>query len=101
MFYIRVYVCGTDCSVSVNFLFNTPGWHLKAKNVLDLRQHVLVHFMRQVSDGQKQIFHLDVRRVATEDDVGGSSSHVLLIDSPVLVVNPVHSLFDLESERKV
>lgn len=68
---------------------------MEAEDVLDLRQHVLVHFMRQVSDGQQQILDLHVRGVATEDDVSGGSPHVFLIDPSILVVNSVHCLLHL------
>ena len=74
---------------------NSPGRHLEAEDVLDLRQHVLVHFVGQVSDGQEQVLDLGVGRVAAEDHVRGSSSHVLLVDASILVVNPVHCLFHL------
>lgn len=66
------------------------------EDVLDLRQHVLVHFFRQVSDRQQQILHLHVRGSATEDDVSSSSSHVFLIDPSILVVNSVHCLLHLQ-----
>lgn len=70
-------------------------------NVLDLGQHVLVHFMRQVSDRQQQVFDLHVCRAATEDDVGCGSSHIFLVDAAVLVVNPVYCPLHLvEVERK-
>lgn len=55
--------------------------------------------MWQVSDGQKQILHLHVCGVATEDDVSSGSSHIFLIDAAILVVNPVHCLLDLKKKR--
>lgn len=78
-----------------------PGRKLKAENVLDFGQHVLVHLVRQVSDGQKQILDLRVGRVAAEDDVSRSGSHVLLIDSSVLVINPVHRALHLQDNIAV
>lgn len=56
--------------------------------------------MWQVSDGQKQILHLHVCGVATEDDVSSGSSHIFLIDAAILVVNPVHCLLDLKKQNK-
>lgn len=56
--------------------------------------------MWQVSDGQKQILHLHVCGVATEDDVSSGSSHIFLIDAAILVVNPVHCLLDLKNKTK-
>lgn len=56
--------------------------------------------MWQVSDGQKQILHLHVCGVATEDDVSSGGSHIFLIDAAILVVNPVHCLLDLKKKKK-
>ena len=53
--------------------------------------------MRQVSDGQQQVLHLHVRRVAAEEHVSGGGSHVFLVDSSVLVVNPVDCAFHLQN----
>ena len=75
--------------------YNTPGWQLEVKDVLDLGQHVLVHFMRKVSDGQKQIFDFHVGGVATQDDVSSSGSYIFLIDATILVVNPVYCVLHL------
>lgn len=52
--------------------------------------------MRQVSDGQEQIFHLHVGGVAAENDISSSDSDVFLIDPLSLVVNPVDCPFDLK-----
>lgn len=57
--------------------------------------------MWQVSDGQKQILHLHVCGVATEDDVSSGGSHIFLIDAAILVVNPVHRLLDLKKKKKI
>lgn len=56
--------------------------------------------MWQVSDGQKQILHLHVCGVATEDYVSSGGSHIFLIDAAILVVNPVHCLLDLKKKKK-
>lgn len=55
--------------------------------------------MWQVSNGQKQILHLHVCGVATEDDVSSGGSHIFLIDAAILVVNPVHCLLDLKKKK--
>lgn len=73
-----------------------PGGQLEADDVLDLGQHVLVHFMRQVSNRQEQIFDFCVCRVATEDDVSSCSSHTFFIDAAVLVINPVYCPLHLQ-----
>lgn len=54
--------------------------------------------MWQVSDGQKQILHLHVCGVATENDVSSGSSHIFLIDAAILVINPVDCLLDLKKK---
>lgn len=78
-----------------------PGRQLEAEDVLDLGQHVLVHLIRQVSDRQKQVLHLRVRRVAAQDDVSGGGSHVFLVDPSILVVNSVHRLFHLQTTETI
>lgn len=78
-----------------------PGGKLEAENVLDFGQHVLVHLVRQVSDGQEQILDLRVGRVAAEDDVSRGGSHVLLVDSSVLVINPAHRALHLQDNVDV
>lgn len=87
------YHCFHLCSL---LSYNPPGRHVEAQDVLNFRNHVLVQLMGKVSDGQKQILDLHVRRVAAEDDVGRSSSYVFLVDSTALVVNSVHCLFHLK-----
>lgn len=74
---------------------------MEAEDVLDLRQHILVHLMRQVSDGQQEILDLHVRGLATQDDIRSGSSHVFLVNALILVVNSVHCLFYLKWQRNV
>lgn len=98
-FFLLTFKCETSIKrfLLVHWMsHNTPGRQLEADDVLDLRQHVLVHFMRQVSNRQKQILDLHVRGIATEDDVSSGSSHVFLIDTSILVVNPVHCPLNLQ-----
>lgn len=89
--------CCIKCKYCL-FVHNSRSRHLEANVVLDLWQHVLVHFMWQVSNGQEQISDLHEWGVAAEDDVSSSSSHIFLIDSSILVVNSVHCPFNLEKK---
>lgn len=80
-------------------LLYLPCRHFKAQDILDLGDHVLVHLVRQVANGQEQILHVHVRGVAAEDDVGRRNPHIFLVHSLVLMIHTVQRQLDLGGGR--
>lgn len=79
---------------------SAPGRHLKVQDVVDLGEHVLVHLVGQVPNGQQEVLHLHVGRLAAEDDISCRRPDVLLVDAAGLVVHPVQSHFHLRESAE-
>ena len=76
-------------------LLYSPGRRFKAQDVLDLRDHVLVHLVGEMADGQEEVLHFHVGGVTVEDGITRHHSHVLLVHPPGLVIHTVQSELDL------
>lgn len=80
--------------------YDSPGRHVEAQDILHFGQHVFVHLMRQVADGEQQVLYLLVRGITAQDHVSRRSANVLLIDAQVLMVHAIQCLFHLRKTRK-